>query len=92
MDEDVLPSYATLVIGVAEQAEYLQVRLTAIPAISRTIVRPGAVQHRGVTMQLTAVEAILGQLNGFFSQLPYKCDLWEIGSIFAPGSPPGWFT
>ena len=45
------------------------------------------------------MEATKGQIDGFFSQLPYKCHLeavasvshlWEIGLIFALNSTPEW--
>ena len=43
----------------------------------------------------TALEATHGKIDGFFSQLPYKCHLerwllWEIDLRFALNSPPGW--
>jgi len=41
---------------------------------------------------LSALEATQGQIDGFFSQLPYKCYqyLWEIDLRFAPGLPAEW--
>jgi len=39
----------------------------------------------------TTLEATQGQIDGFFSQLPYKCHQNQvIDSGFAHGLPPGW--
>jgi len=45
--------------------------------------------------QFTALEATQGQMDGFFSQLPYKRHLegrhqWEIDLRFSLNSTPGW--
>ena len=49
------------------------------------------------TASKPALEATRGQMDGFFSQLPYKChlaevewNLWEIDSRFALNLTPGW--
>ena len=64
----------------------------------RTPPSPGTAYRRGTSVKriTPALEATHGQIDGFFSQLPYKCHLeevalWEIDFRFAPGLPPGWF-
>ena len=45
----------------------------------------------------SALEATQGQMDGFLSQLPYKCHQNRVASVgddlrSAPGLPPGWFV
>jgi len=49
----------------------------------RTPPSPGTAYRRGTSVKriTPALEATHGQIDGFFSQLPYKCHLEEVASV-----------
>jgi len=45
------------------------------------VARERGVHHVHGEKTLAAMEATQGQIDGFFSQLPYKCHLEEVASV-----------
>ena len=53
-----------------------------IPCCSNLGSNPSGMGFKtGLASSVSALEAIQGQMDGFFSQLPYKCHLEEVASV-----------
>ena len=62
-------------------ARHLTRDLTRAIAASPEKVSSTFTCFRGLGLGFTAVEATQGQMDGFFSQVPYKCYLGEVASM-----------